>query len=220
MDSSVISYLRAFGIRWFVAMSGPLSVPLAALAYYIQNDAAKIVLFVTAIFCAIFSSYWIWKVEREARTLAEAKLKKALEGRSPLRIIFDTKNPDKKFWSLEPMKDEADKQVAGSFWEYRAMIRNDSPRTVRNVKVVVEAIGAMPTRPEFFDLNKKPIIDLNPNEETLAVIRRWPYPSRFAGMACGVDVYGPVKMVVSADDVLPTIAVFHFDPERTPMIFV
>jgi hypothetical protein len=38
-------------------------------------------------------------------------------------------------------------------------------------------------------------------------------------MACGVDVYGPVKMVVSADDVLPTTAVFHFDPERTPMIF-
>jgi len=165
MDSSVISYLRAFGIRWFVAMSGPLSVPLAVLAYYIQNDTAKIVLFATAIFCAIFSSYWIWKVEREARTSAVGQLREALEGRSPLRISFDTTNPNKKFWSLEPMKDVIGKQVAGSVWEYRAMISNDSPRTVRNVKVVVEAIGAMPTRPELspFDLNKKPIIDLNPN---------------------------------------------------------
>jgi hypothetical protein len=181
MNSSVISYLRAFGIRWFVAMSGPLSVPLAVLAYYIQNDATKTLLFATAFFCAIFSSYWIWKVEREARLSTEEKLREALDGRSPLEIIFDSNNPNKKFWSLEPMKDEAGRPAPGSFCEYRAMIRNTSPRTVRNVKVTVEAIGVMPTRPELshFDLNKKPIIDLNPNEETLAVIRRWPNPSRF-----------------------------------------
>ena len=79
----------------------------------------------------------------------------------------------------------------------------------------------MPTRPEFshFDINKERVIDLNPNDAMLTAIRRWPNPSRFAGMVCGVDAYGPIKMTVSADDVVPMVKVFHFDPERTPMLF-
>src|ERR1700730_769797 len=72
MDSSIISYIRAFGVRWFVTMSGPLSVPLAVIAYFVQNDAAKIILFTTALLCAVFASYWVWKVEREARIDAES----------------------------------------------------------------------------------------------------------------------------------------------------
>jgi hypothetical protein len=38
-------------------------------------------------------------------------------------------------------------------------------------------------------------------------------------MAVGADIYGPIKMTVSANDVPPRIKFFHFDPERTPMIF-
>jgi hypothetical protein len=139
---------------------------------------------------------------------------------SPLEIIFDPTNPGRTFWSIEPMKGENGKQIAGSFWEYRAVIKNKSVRTVRNVKVTVEAIGDMPTRPEHsqFDINKKPLIDLTPNEETLAVIRRWFNPPIVKGMV-GEGAYGPIKMTASADDVLPTTKVFQFDPERTPMIF-
>ena len=139
---------------------------------------------------------------------------------SPLEIIFDPTNPGRTFWSIAPMKDENGKQIAGSFWEYRAVIKNKSFRTVRNVKVTVEAIGDMPARPEHsqFDINKKPLIDLTPNEETLAVIRRWFNPPIVEGMVGG-GAYGPIKMTASADDVLPTTKVFQFDPEQTPMIF-
>ena len=139
---------------------------------------------------------------------------------APLEIIFDPTNPGRRFWSIEPMKDENGKQIAGSFWEYRAVIKNKSVRSVRNVKVTVEAIGIMPTRPEpsQFDINKKPLIDLTPNEETLAVIRRWYNPPKVEGMVVG-DAYGPIKMTASADDVLPTTRVFQFDPMQTPMIF-
>jgi hypothetical protein len=91
MDSSITNYLRAFVARWSVAMSGPLSVPLAIMAFFIQNDTTKTVLFFTAVICAVFSSYWIWKIEREARISAEIKLKAALE-RHPLQIIFDSQN--------------------------------------------------------------------------------------------------------------------------------
>lgn len=137
-----------------------------------------------------------------------------------LEIIFDPTNPGRKFWSIEQMRDEKGKPT-GSFWEYRALIKNNSSRTLRNVKAVVEAIGPMPTRPEpsHFDINKQNLIDLNPQEEALALIRRWFNPPIVVGMVCGVDAYGPIKMTVSADDVPPTIKLFHFDPMQTPMIF-
>jgi hypothetical protein len=48
MDSGIVSYIRAFGVRWFVTMSGPLSVPLAVIAYFVQNDAAMSILFIPA----------------------------------------------------------------------------------------------------------------------------------------------------------------------------
>jgi len=140
--------------------------------------------------------------------------------KSPLEIIFDPSNPGRKFWSIEGAKDENGKPT-GSFWEYRALIKNKSSKTLRNVKATVEAIGPMPTRPEpsHFDINKQHLIDLNPLEETLALIRRWFNPPIVQGMAIGTDIYGPIKMTVSADDVSPTVKFFHFDPMQTPMIF-
>ena len=68
------AYLSAFTARWFIAMSGPLSVPAAALAFLVQSPAAKIAFGVTAIGCFVFSSYWIWRIEREARQRAENDL--------------------------------------------------------------------------------------------------------------------------------------------------
>ena len=119
------------------------------------------------------------------------------------------------------MRDETGKQIPGTFWEYRALIKNVSAKTLRNVKVTIEAIGPMPTRPEpsQFDINKSHLVDLNPDEEALVLVRRWFNPPIVVGMACGTDMYGPIKMTASADDVFPTIKFFHFDPELTPMIF-
>lgn len=118
------------------------------------------------------------------------------------------------------MRDENGKQTGGSFWEYRAIVKNTSARTLRNVKVTVEAVGDLPTRPEpsQFDINKKHLFDLTPDEEALVLIRRWFNPPIVAGMVIG-EAYGPIKMTANADDVRPTTKIFHFDPMKTPMIF-
>jgi len=65
-------FIRAFGVRWFVAMSGCLGVPLTAAGVFCEATVVKIVFFITAVFCAGFSSFWIWKVEHEARIKAES----------------------------------------------------------------------------------------------------------------------------------------------------
>jgi hypothetical protein len=138
---------------------------------------------------------------------------------TPLEILFDLTNPNQKFWSIEQARDENGKQIEGSYWEYRAMIKNQSAKTLRNVKVTVEAIGQMPRRPEpsYFDINKKPLIDLTPREETLAIVRRWYHPHIVAGMVIGEGIYGPIKVTASADDVPPATKCFQFDPSRNPM---
>jgi hypothetical protein len=142
-------------------------------------------------------------------------------GASPLLIMFDHRNPNRKFWSIEPVRDEAGKQIQGSYWEYRAIVKNSSASTVRNVRVLVEATGPLPTRPEqpVFDIDRKPVRDLAPEEEALAVIRVWYNPPVVEGMVCGDDVYGPIKMIAHGDDVQPKTKLFHFNPERTPMIW-
>ena len=197
-------------------MSGAPSVPLAIAAYFVPSGVAKFGLFATAIACAVLSSYWIWKIEREARMHAEATLKEALE--TPLCIIFDTNNPNNRFWSMEPVKDRNGSTSAGSFWEYRASIKNESIRTARNVKVTTQVTGAMSQRPKLshFDLDKQYLVDLNPNEETLALIIQWPIPINPPGILTR-HTY-EIEMTASADDMQSTKAVFDFYHNRTPMI--
>jgi len=72
-------FIRSFGINWFVAMSGGLGVPLTVSSYFIDSSVGKAVLFLTGIVCAIFASYWVWRVERTARLNAEAKIKEIEE---------------------------------------------------------------------------------------------------------------------------------------------
>jgi len=139
---------------------------------------------------------------------------------SPLEIIFNPANPHRRFWSLEQAKDQTGQPIPGHlWWEYRVLIRNKSAKTVRNVNATVEAIGPMPTRPEptQFDINKQQLIDLHPLGETLAILRRWFNPPIVVGMVMG-GAYGPIKMTVSGDDVLPDTKYFHFEPENVPMI--
>jgi hypothetical protein len=71
-------YLRAFTARWFILMSGPLSVPFAIAAALVESTIARVILAGTAVVCLIFSSYWIWRIERESRRAVESKLE-ALE---------------------------------------------------------------------------------------------------------------------------------------------
>ena len=70
-----------------------------------------------------------------------------------------------------------------------------------------------------FDIDRKPVRDLAPEEEALAIIRVWYNPPRVEGMVCGDDMYGPIKMIARGDDFQPRIKLFHFNPEKTPMIW-
>src|SRR6202035_5505477 len=65
--------------------------------------------------------------------------------RSPLEIIFDPSNPGRKFFSIETAKDELGK-ARGTHWEYRALIKNNSSKTLKNVKAIIEAVGPLPHR--------------------------------------------------------------------------
>jgi hypothetical protein len=97
-----------------------------------------------------------------------------LEGLPALAIIFDAKNTNNRFWSIETARDKEGKQISGeSYWEYRTIVKNISHKTIKNVKVIVEAIGPSPTRPEqsVFDIDRKPIRDMAPEEEAFVIIR-------------------------------------------------
>jgi hypothetical protein len=72
MGTRILAFIRAFGVRWFIAMSGGLGVPLTVASYFVAGDVAKVILFLTGVGCAVFSSFWVWAVEHEARQKAEA----------------------------------------------------------------------------------------------------------------------------------------------------
>jgi hypothetical protein len=63
-------------------MSGPLAVPLGVAAFFVTNDWARVGLALTSVACAVFASYWVWRVERE-KTVG---LQKELDSERALRV--------------------------------------------------------------------------------------------------------------------------------------
>jgi hypothetical protein len=135
---------------------------------------------------------------------------------SPLEIIFDPANPARRFWSMESSEQ-------GVFWEYRVEIVNHSSKTLRNVSLTTEHLGQMGRRPvdQKFDKFKQVSCDLKPGCSELVRIVPWPIPKIQAGMLASSSAleYGPIKVTASADDVLPSMRLFQFDYQQTPMIF-
>jgi hypothetical protein len=141
---------------------------------------------------------------------------------SPLEIIFEPLNPARKFWSLEA-KIDFYHRVSGPYWEYRMEIKNDSDKTLRNVAVTVEHIGASPVKPrraDFVRLNTE-TCDLQPACSELVAVIRWPHPKVQVGMFAGESAwgYGPIRVIASADDVQPTERRFAFNYETDQMLF-
>jgi hypothetical protein len=77
LRTTFIEYLHAFTGRWFVLMSGPVSVPAAGAAAIVSTSVWRILFACTAIICFVFSSYWVWRIERKKRLEAESELARA-----------------------------------------------------------------------------------------------------------------------------------------------
>jgi hypothetical protein len=86
-STSVWAFLRAFGGRWFVAMSGPLTVPFTAAAVFVDNAWLKLLFGLSAATCATFTSYWLWRAERQ-RAIALTSRANELEERLEPRLVF------------------------------------------------------------------------------------------------------------------------------------
>jgi hypothetical protein len=68
------NFLSSFGGQWFTRMSGPLTVPFAAAAFYVPQTWLKGLFAALAIVCALVSSYGVWSQERKARILLEKRV--------------------------------------------------------------------------------------------------------------------------------------------------
>lgn len=67
-------FLAAIFSHWLTAMSGPLSVPLAVAAFFVQGNLAKTLLAISAIVCFGAAAYLVWRRERQAVIVLRAQL--------------------------------------------------------------------------------------------------------------------------------------------------
>jgi hypothetical protein len=77
-DLRLSTYLRAFFSDWLTIMSGPLSVPLTALALFTPQRAYKILFGTFAVLCWIYGSFRVWREERLAGHAAHEKYASAI----------------------------------------------------------------------------------------------------------------------------------------------
>jgi hypothetical protein len=82
---------RAITSSWATRMSGPASVPAAFASAYLSNSVAKALFGITAIGCALFTAYWVWRAQR----LRVVELEQALDPRVTLDF-----NPNRAPWVM------------------------------------------------------------------------------------------------------------------------
>jgi hypothetical protein len=87
--ASTASGIRDFGLAvwsdWLTLLSGPLSVPAAALALWVSNDTAKIFFGLTAFGCLLFSAYRLWKREHDKVIERDQRKRQLLDDISDFR---------------------------------------------------------------------------------------------------------------------------------------
>lgn len=166
---------------------------------------------------------FVWSFEASFRAAKKDKERLAVfELESPIEIIFDPKNPQRRFWSIESVI-KPDGTVSHNYSQYRVELKNTSARTVHNVQVVSEPTGSLSSRPGpgTFDLTKETVTTLHPGETKLVSVLHWPYSPVQAGMLWGPSAregYGGLKITVSAADTPIRVHVFDFDYGRVPML--
>lgn len=165
-----------------------------------------------------------WVYEASYRSSAKDKARLLIyEAPSPIEIIFDTTNRQRRFWSVETVM-KPDNTVSHNYYRYAVAIRNTGGRTLRDVEVVSELTGELKNGPSVgqFEMMKEQRSDLNPGDERFVTVFNWPYPAIQAGMLAGASAkrgYGGVKVSVSATDMRAVVRTFDFDFTKEPMLF-
>jgi hypothetical protein len=83
--SGIKDFALAVWSDWLTLLSGPLSVPAAALALWVSNDTAKIFFGLTAFGCLLFSAYRLWKREHDKVIERDQRKRQLLDDISDLR---------------------------------------------------------------------------------------------------------------------------------------
>lgn len=67
-------FFRAFWAQWFTRMSGPLTVPVAAAAFFVSAMWQKVAFAGLAIMCALVTCYKIWEAEKRTTTVLRKRI--------------------------------------------------------------------------------------------------------------------------------------------------
>jgi hypothetical protein len=165
-----------------------------------------------------------WVYEASYRSSAKDKARLSIyEAPSPIEIVFDTHNRQRRFWSIEAAM-KPDNTVSHNYYRYAVAIRNTGGRTLRDVQVVSELTGELRHSPSAgqFEMTKAQKTDLHPGDERLVTVLNWPYPAIQPGMLAGASGkwgYGKVRVSVSATDIRVVERIFDFDHSKEPMLF-
>jgi hypothetical protein len=63
MFADIWQFVRSFGARWFIYMSGAPSVPTAIAASLVENKTAQVGFAITAVVCILLAAFFIWREE-------------------------------------------------------------------------------------------------------------------------------------------------------------
>ena len=83
--SGIKDFAFAVWSDWLTLLSGPPSVPAAALALWVSNETAKILLGLTAFGCLLFSAHRLWKREHDKVIERDQNKRQLLDEISALR---------------------------------------------------------------------------------------------------------------------------------------
>jgi len=83
--SGIKDFALAVWSDWLTLLSGPPSVPAAALALWVSNETAKVLLGLTAFGCLLFSAYRLWKREHDKVIERDQRKRQLLDDISDLR---------------------------------------------------------------------------------------------------------------------------------------
>jgi hypothetical protein len=83
--SDIKDFALAVWSDWWTLLSGPASVPTAALALWVSNETAKVLLGLTAFVFLWFSAYRLWKREHDKVVERDERKRQLLDDIAVLR---------------------------------------------------------------------------------------------------------------------------------------